>query len=147
MVKRWVNAEGPAPAVREQLSQVVERDDAVAQQAPSLLGMARHHPCGHVIRRHCIWAPGLMLAHIGLRIARSSCAVFAPTGSLAAAEPNAVRITHDHPRGQPRLHRGHPTLLPASRKTATPASVTSRTLATDATACALGGPAREIVGK
>ena len=51
-------------AVWQQSPHVLERDDAVAQQAPSLLGMLGHHPGGQVIGRRCVWAPGLVFAHM-----------------------------------------------------------------------------------
>jgi len=54
-------------AVRQQFPHVLERDDAVAQQAPPLLGMLGHHPGGQVIGRRYVWAPGLVLAHVPLR--------------------------------------------------------------------------------
>jgi hypothetical protein len=53
-------------AVGEQLTQVVERNDAVAQQAPPLLEMAGYHARGHVIGHHRVGAPGLVVAHVPL---------------------------------------------------------------------------------
>jgi hypothetical protein len=51
------------PAAGKQLTHVVEGDNAVAQQAPPLLGVTRYHPCGHVIGCRCVWAAGLVFAH------------------------------------------------------------------------------------
>ena len=46
---------------------IVEQHDAVAKQAPPLLGMASHGPCGDAIRRQCIRAAGLMSAHLAVQ--------------------------------------------------------------------------------
>jgi len=46
---------------------ILKEHHAVAEQAPSLLGMTNRHARGRAIRCQCIWAPGLVLAHIVLR--------------------------------------------------------------------------------
>jgi hypothetical protein len=55
------------PAAGQQRPGIVEQDDAVAEQAPALLGMAGRHTRGHAIRCQCVWAPGMVLAHIALQ--------------------------------------------------------------------------------
>ena len=58
---------GDGTAIGEQFAPIVEHDDTVAQQAPALPGLIRHHPRGHAIRCQCVWTLGLVLAHIVLR--------------------------------------------------------------------------------
>ena len=51
----------------QQYPGILKEHHAVAEQAPSLLGMTNRHARGRAIRCQCIWAPGLVLAHIVLR--------------------------------------------------------------------------------
>ena len=53
---------GDGRGARKQFGSV-EQDDAVAQQAPALLGAIRHDPCGQVIRCPPIRASRLMVTH------------------------------------------------------------------------------------
>jgi hypothetical protein len=53
--------------VWEQHPGILNEHHAVAEQAPSLLGMSDRYARGRTIRCQCIWAPGLVLAHIVLR--------------------------------------------------------------------------------
>jgi len=54
-------------AAGEERPGVIEQHDAVAEQAPPLLGMTDRHVGGHAVRCRCLWAPGLVLAHTVLR--------------------------------------------------------------------------------
>jgi hypothetical protein len=49
--------------VRQELARIVEEDDAIAQQAPPLLGVRRHDSGERVVRRSCGRAGRLMRAH------------------------------------------------------------------------------------
>ena len=51
---------------RAQCPAVVKNHEAVAEQAPPLLGMAHHNVCGDAIRRQSVGAPGLMPALFAL---------------------------------------------------------------------------------
>jgi hypothetical protein len=59
---------GDGPAAGQQLPVIVEQHDTVAEQAPTLLEMGSHDPCGAVIRRQSVRAAGLMLAHVDLQL-------------------------------------------------------------------------------
>ena len=50
-------------AAGQQRSGIVEQHNAVAQQAPPLLGMTDRNACGHAVRCQCAWALRLVLAH------------------------------------------------------------------------------------
>jgi hypothetical protein len=68
VVHRCEGGRGDGPAAGQQLPVIVEQHDTVAEQAPALLEMGRHDPCGAVVRRQSVRAPGLMLAHVDLRL-------------------------------------------------------------------------------
>jgi hypothetical protein len=51
-------------AVGQQFSEVVEKQDSVAEQAPALLGVRSHYAGGVVIRGLGLRALGLVLAHV-----------------------------------------------------------------------------------
>ncbi len=50
-------------AAGQQRAGIVEQHNAVAQQAPPLLGMSDRNSRGHAVRCQCAWALRLMLAH------------------------------------------------------------------------------------
>jgi len=52
-----------AAAVGQQLAGVLEDDDAVAEQAPALLGVARDHPGRVVVHSIRVRTGGLVLTH------------------------------------------------------------------------------------
>lgn len=65
--QRGCGGRDDGPATGQECPGVVKQHNAVAEQTPSLVGMADHHARGGAIRYQCVWAPGLVLAHIVLR--------------------------------------------------------------------------------
>lgn len=55
-----------AATVRQQLAGVLENDHAVAEKAPSLLGVAGDDAGGVMIDRVGAWTGGLVLTHYGV---------------------------------------------------------------------------------
>ena len=67
---RWDDA-----AIGQQFTGVVKEQDAVAEQAPTLLRMTRDHTRGLTIGRYRVWARGLVVAHLAplAGLASSAC--------------------------------------------------------------------------
>ena len=52
-----------AAAIGQQFAGVLEHDDAVAEQAPALLWVARDHPGRVMVHSVRVWTGGLVLTH------------------------------------------------------------------------------------
>jgi hypothetical protein len=85
-------------AVGEKFTRVVEEENAVAQQAPPLLGVKRHGVRGVPVGGFCRWAMGLVRAHgtrlsgdLGLFLFSIKCRLVNP--NLKACGLTVVEMT------------------------------------------------------